>query len=409
MMTTEYTATPADVSALYDYCWKHAAYFRRRIILNAVLFGLFLIAISFSIQGTIHKDDIAIALAAAIALPFLAPFIAKLRTKKERRTLSIDSKGLHTQIGARKGNVPWSRIANLFATEEHIFILGRNLNGFCIPRNAFRNDLERDEFIRLCRDHSAEGRLSPYAKFRDFLTPSTIFCVGLVLFLYTYSRPLGLLLYTKVQSRNAPEMWIVPTPLTTEVTKQLRGREFSYFGYEFESPWIEMLRERKMESSAILNFSNGDFISILDPARNEDELRAAQQAVAKQGADLKQLWGDDGTRSRFALYSAILNMTPRDLHLISSRKEMARNSMFLLMKSIWLGTTKGGLYSFETGLFRGFQIGSPARDRMTIIYAFDAKGTEMEMYIGSVQGANSRPTQVDINQILYSIRPASQP
>ena len=408
-MTIQYTATPADVSALYSYCWKHTAYFRSRIIFNALLLGALSIAISFSIQGTIQKDDIVIALALAAAIPLMAPLIAKLRTKKGKRTLSIDSSGLHTKIGAMQGDVPWSKIADLFTTDEHIFILGRNLNGFCIPRNAFRNDLERDEFIRLCRDHPAEGRLSPYAKFRHFLTPSTIFCVGLVLFLYTYSRPLVMLLYTKVQSRNAPGMWIIPTPLTIEATKRLPGREFSYFGYEFESPWIEMLRERKMESSAILNFSNGDFISILDPARNEDELQAAKQAVAKQGADLKQLWGDDATRSGFALYSTILNMTPTDLHLISSRREMARNSMFLLMKSIWLGTTKGGLYSFETGRFHGFQIGSPAQDRMTIIYAFDAKGTEMEMYIGSVQGANSRPTQVDINQILYSIRPGSQP
>jgi hypothetical protein len=103
------------------------------------------------------KDDVAIALALALALPFLAPFIAELRPKRDKRTLSIDSTGLHAQIGARKGDVPWSRIADLFTTEEHIFILGRNLNGFCIPRLAFTNPLDREEFIRLCRDYSSQG------------------------------------------------------------------------------------------------------------------------------------------------------------------------------------------------------------------------------------------------------------
>ena len=91
-MTIEYIGTPANVSALYDYCWKHAAYFRRRMIFNAVLFGLSSIAISFSIQRTIHKDDVAIALALALALPFLAPFIAELRPK------GINERSLLTQL-----------------------------------------------------------------------------------------------------------------------------------------------------------------------------------------------------------------------------------------------------------------------------------------------------------------------
>jgi hypothetical protein len=203
-------------------------------------------------------------------------------------------------------------------------------------------------------------------------------------------------------------MWIVPTPLTSEAAGRFSGRKFSYFGYEFDSPWIEVRRERKLESTATLNFSNGDFISILDPAQTPDELQAAKQAVADQGADLEQMWGD-AARSRFALYSTVLNLTPTDLHLFSSRKEMIRNSLFLMMKNIWLGRMKGGLYSFETGRFHGFQEGSPAQDRMILIHAFDRQDDEIEMYIGSVEGSGNRPTQADINQILYSIRPVSQP
>ena len=41
----------------------------------------------------------------------------------------------------------------MFVTEDHIFILGRNLNGFCVPRNAFATPSEREQFILLCRDH----------------------------------------------------------------------------------------------------------------------------------------------------------------------------------------------------------------------------------------------------------------
>src|ERR1700686_4017773 len=118
MLTIEYVATPRDVSALYAFCWKHSSYFKRGMILYGILLGLLAIAISFSFRETISKGDVIIALALAVAFPFAAPVIARLRTKKDKRTLSVDSKGLHTQIGARSGDVPWSKIADLFTTEE---------------------------------------------------------------------------------------------------------------------------------------------------------------------------------------------------------------------------------------------------------------------------------------------------
>lgn len=122
--------------------------------LYAILLGTWSITLAYLFQRKIGKGDVITALAFAVAFPLLMPYIAKLRTKKDKRTLLIDSTGIHTRIGAKKGDIPWSRIADLFATEEHIFILGRSLNGFSIPRDAFRDASERDVFIQLCRDYS---------------------------------------------------------------------------------------------------------------------------------------------------------------------------------------------------------------------------------------------------------------
>jgi len=69
------------------------------------------------------------------------------------------------------------------------------------------------------------------------------------------------------------------------------GRKFSYFGYEFDSPWTELMRERKMESVAILNFSTGGFIEVLAPSKNENELDAMKHEAEKRGVDIRNVFG----------------------------------------------------------------------------------------------------------------------
>jgi len=241
---------------------------------------------------------------------------------------------------------------------------------------------------------------------RHILKTSTITCLVAAVLLFAYARPIALLLYTKWEVRNATELWVVPTPLRVVGTKPSPGKTLSYFGYDFESPWTEVKRERKLESIAVLNFLDGQFISILDPAHSADELQVMKQEATKRGIELRSVFGEEATRSRYALRSKILNLTPGDLHLFSPRQEMVGNSVFLIMKKIWLARSKGGLYSFETNWVRGFQVGSPARDDMVIIEAFDAKDHEIEVWIGSENGTNYRPSQADINRILYSVCPA---
>jgi hypothetical protein len=224
--------------------------------------------------------------------------------------------------------------------------------------------------------------------------------------LFAYARPIALLLYTKWEVRKATELWVVPTPLRLVATEPQTGKTLSYFGYDFESPWTDVKRERKLESIAVVNFSGGQFISILDPAHSTDELQMMKREATKRGVELRSVLGEEATRSRYALRSKILNLTPGDLRLFSPRQEMVANSVFLIMKKAWMARLKGGLYSFETNWLRGFQEGGPAQDDMVIIEAFDAQDHEIQVWIGSGHGASNRPSQADINRILYSLRPA---
>jgi hypothetical protein len=242
---------------------------------------------------------------------------------------------------------------------------------------------------------------------RRIFSPGTIVALVFCVVLLLYGRPVGVLLYTKWQVRNAPELWTVPIPLPVTASENSAGRTFSYFGYEFESPWTEVKRERKLESIAILNFSTGDTITIFDPHKAADVLGTMKKAAAQRGADLKNVFGDEATRTNYALRSKILYLTPRDLRLSWSRGEMASNSVLLMMKKIWLPRTSGGLYSFQTKWFHGFQSGDPAKAEAVVIQAFDAKDQGVQLFIGSEPHSNNKPTQDDINRVLYSLHPVS--
>jgi hypothetical protein len=222
-----------------------------------------------------------------------------------------------------------------------------------------------------------------------------------------YGRPVGFLLYTKWQVRNEPKLWNVPSPLSLGTSAPSVGRKFSYFGYEFDSPWTELIRERKMESVAILNFSTEGFIEVLAPSKNGNELDAMKRETAKRGVDIRNVFGDETTRSDYALRSKVLSLTPRDLRLFASRQEMVANSVLLILKKIETSHFRGGLFSFQTEWFRGFQEGDPALDKMVVVEAFDSQDHEVELYIGSGPAAESKPSQTNINQILLSLRPTS--
>ncbi|HVB35833.1 MAG TPA: hypothetical protein VND42_01235 [Candidatus Acidoferrales bacterium] len=233
---------------------------------------------------------------------------------------------------------------------------------------------------------------------------SAIIGILLCIFIVIDGPAIALLAYTKWEIRNEPGLWVVPTPLTDLSIERSAGQQFSSLGYEFESPWTEVKKESKGESIAVLNFSSGDFISI---SKGTDELKAMKLQARKRGTDIKDVFGDQPTSSNYALRSKILYLTPRDLRLLSSPRQMAANSTLLTLKGVWTAAAKGGLYSFQTKWLRGFQEGSPARNNPVTIYAFDEQDREIDLSMGTEPQANSRLSQADINCVLYSLRPIS--
>jgi hypothetical protein len=109
--------------------------------------------------------------------------------------------------------------------------------------------------------------------------------------------------------------------------------------------------------------------------------------------------------SDYALLSRTLCLTPRDLRLSWSRREMAGNSVLLTIKEIDIAHIRNGVYSFQTESLRGFQYGDPTHDKVVKIDAFDEKDRKIWLMIGAELKPNGRkPSQAEINRILYSLR-----
>jgi hypothetical protein len=226
------------------------------------------------------------------------------------------------------------------------------------------------------------------------------------MFLMFYAGPMGFLITAKRQIRDAPWMWNVPRPLSVVDAASSAGRHFSYFGYELTSPWVNLKNERVFQSAVSLNFSTGNLIVIFDPSGTANDLTSMKREAAKRGTNLRDMFGDEATRSNYALYSKILSLTPRELQFSFSRQEMVGNSILITLKYVDTGLTRGGLFSFQTEWLRGFQKGDPAVDKVVIVEGFDKRDQKIQIFIGSETTAGNRTSQAEINQILRSLRPS---
>lgn len=156
-MTIEYTAKPSDIAALYSYERKHSAKLALISYGLPIAMAVFFLA-EMRLNHSLILADWTIALILGAVFFFLFPLILRLRTKKNKRTLSIHPDKLSTQIGKFSGDVPWTKVDSLHVTDEHIFLIRKNMNGFAIPRRAFVDESQRKEFIRLCEQYIQTAR-----------------------------------------------------------------------------------------------------------------------------------------------------------------------------------------------------------------------------------------------------------
>jgi len=161
-------------------------------------------------------------------------------------------------------------------------------------------------------------------------------------------------------------------------------------------------RGTKIEKGAALTFSGGQSIAIFDESKTLTGRATAGQTENNQIDQMAIVL------TGYTFRSKILNVTPAELHWFSSRQHMASGSTYIAIKSLDARYLKGGVYSFQTPWFRGFQIGSPSSsaspDEPVMIEFYGPEDLKIRMIISSHHAA-SKPSQSDLSQTISTLQP----
>jgi hypothetical protein len=152
----EYQVRRSEVWALYWWMWRRSLW--RSHLAAFVSLGLATSLLLYRGNPTGVSGWVVVA-AAALFLPVLWIIYPQLRFKPQRRTLVIDTSGIKTKIGSRRGTIAWSKIGVVHQMRGAVVIQRKRGNAFIVPARAFASPAEAEAFYReaeqAIRPHSA--------------------------------------------------------------------------------------------------------------------------------------------------------------------------------------------------------------------------------------------------------------
>jgi hypothetical protein len=75
------------------------------------------------------------------------PVMLFIRGKTSKRSLTVSSEGMSTEIGSIKGQIPWHKVKVIVGTDRYVLVSRANGNAFFIPSRAFSGPEHQAEFV----------------------------------------------------------------------------------------------------------------------------------------------------------------------------------------------------------------------------------------------------------------------
>jgi hypothetical protein len=243
----------------------------------------------------------------------------------------------------------------------------------------------------------------------------SILAVGVLLALFVFlafhSSSIAYFYYSWKLSREDTFLRVVPRPLATSSVSKLSSTQLSYYGVKFETPWKQVSSVQQASSLVRVQFDDGQFVVLLDPAKRINRLKVSRDSALAKGRDISEVYGRDVMKSNYAFLHEILYLTPAQISLFSGWKRFVRDGVFLQLKHMEAAGAQTGLFCFQSGRLQGFQKGDPHKADVVIIDAFDESDREYEVWVGRTIGTQAVVTQEDINAILSTLEalPGARP
>ena len=157
-MQVHYRLTRGDMRRGISSAWRRSGRFRAFLLIAAMFPAVAYMTVRFATTGAVVARDLVTAIVITGAFGFMMPLLMIARTKTGERVLSIDPNGIRTSIGRIRGEIPWSKVAGIEATDREVLIIGRMPNFFSVPFRAFEHEQDRLDFVRAARNYWESAR-----------------------------------------------------------------------------------------------------------------------------------------------------------------------------------------------------------------------------------------------------------
>jgi hypothetical protein len=218
-------------------------------------------------------------------------------------------------------------------------------------------------------------------------------------------------------ARKAPNVArVVPTNLGDLSVSHVTGKKLSYFGYEFEVPWIDLdetqtkLSPKENPCRAVLVFQSGLRLMVTAvPPREWARNLSEEMKVPPQ--NLETAFGEETMKSDYDFLKNLYEFTPDKMHHWSlSESTHSRESILLIIKSIApMKSAETGIFRIQNQGFRGFQEGNPQvrQDSIAVHLLSNEGSVEFIFFQKDYQNA-AGIGQPEINRVVQSLRKVPQ-
>ena len=150
-LTVEYALTRREIFRFFLQAMTGSPKFLGTILPYSVAIGIMILLIRAMILRSLTLNDAIIAAAWALGFLMFIPMWTSIRGKTAKRTLTVSSKGISTEIGRIKGQVPWDKVRVINDSAQFVLIARTNGNAFFIPHRAFSGPEARSAFVTAIR------------------------------------------------------------------------------------------------------------------------------------------------------------------------------------------------------------------------------------------------------------------
>jgi len=242
---------------------------------------------------------------------------------------------------------------------------------------------------------------------------TTAIALGMIAFGVYWVAPV--VLSFQAARKAPPVARVVPADLRDLSVSQTSGTKLSYVGYEFEIPWNDLDESQTRQSPkdnpnmVALKFRSGRSLLVTtSPPRALLDNFARQYKLSP--TDLESLVGRHASESDYDFLRALYGFTPDKMHYWTVSPALHyREQFLLLLKSIVLfKSAENGIFSIQSGPYRGFQQGDPNRPGRILVQLFSDSGN-IEFFLGGKDMQSPTGlTQPEVNRIVQSFHRIQQ-